>query len=279
MQAANQERNYPLGYTQAEFERLQSQGLFFRDLTEDLLRRAGIASGMHVLDIGSGAGDVSLLAGELVGPSGRVLGIERSTEATQIAHHRAVTAGQHWVSFCSTELAAFASEDKFDAIIGRLILMYLADPAEALRGLCRYLRPEGLVVFQEMVMPLAQSHPDGKQVHQCFDWIIETFLRAGFEIDMGSKLYATFRSAGLPLPEMMLAGRVEGGRESPIYDWLTGVLRSLLPVAEGLKVVSADQVQIETMAERLRNEAAQHNAIIMAPPLIGAWSRLGNRGF
>ncbi|MFY9986021.1 MAG: hypothetical protein WAK31_14750 [Chthoniobacterales bacterium] len=96
---------------------------------------------------------------------------------------------------------------------------------------------------------------------------------------MGSKLYATFRSAGLPSPEMMLAGRVEGGRESPIYDWLTGVLRSLLPVAEGLKVVSADQVQIETMAERLRNEAAQHNAIILAPPLIGAWSRLGNRGF
>lgn len=52
---------------------------------------------------------------------------------------------------------------------------------------------------------------------------------------MGSKLYATFRSAGLPSPEMMLAGRVEGGRESPIYDWLTGVLRSLLPVAGGPK--------------------------------------------
>jgi ubiquinone/menaquinone biosynthesis C-methylase UbiE len=75
MQAANQERNYPLGYTNAEFERLQSQSLFFPNLTQDLLHRAGIASGMHVLDIGSGVGDVSLLAGELVGPSGRVLGM------------------------------------------------------------------------------------------------------------------------------------------------------------------------------------------------------------
>jgi SAM-dependent methyltransferase len=270
----NQSSSYPLGYTEKELERLQSQGRVFRDLTEDLLHRAGIAAGMHVLDIGCGVGDVSLLAGELVGPSGRVLGIDRSKEAVQVAHHRAVTAGQHWVSFCSTELLEFATEDKFDALIGRLILMYLPDPAETLRGLCHYLRPNGLVVFQEMVMSLTRSHPDGKHFRQCGDWIIETFARAGFEIDMGSKLFATFLKAGLPSPKMILTGRVAGGPDVPIYDCLAGVLRSLLPTAERLQVATADQVQIETMAERLRNEAVQHNACIIAPPFIGAWSRL-----
>jgi ubiquinone/menaquinone biosynthesis C-methylase UbiE len=241
MQDVNHERNYPLGYTEAGFERLQSQGRFFRDLTEDLLRQAGIARGVPVLDIGSGVGGVSLLAGELVGPSGRVMGIERSTEAAQVALHSAVTAGQHWVSFCSTEIGEFASEDKFDAIIGRLILMYLPDSAETLRGLCRYLRSEGLVVSQELTMRLASSHPEGKEVRQCFDWIIETFARAGFEIDIGSKLFATFLRAVLPSPEMVLTGRVEGGPDSPVYDFLAGVLRSLLPVAEHLKVASADR--------------------------------------
>jgi ubiquinone/menaquinone biosynthesis C-methylase UbiE len=96
---ANLERDYALGYTESEFERLQSQGRFFRDLMEDLLRRAGIASGMHVLDVGCGVGDVSLLAAEVVGPSGGVLGIDRSTEAVNVARIRAVRARQHWVRF------------------------------------------------------------------------------------------------------------------------------------------------------------------------------------
>jgi hypothetical protein len=45
------------------------QAAFFGDLTEDLLRRAGIVQGMRVLDIGCDAGDVSLLTARLVGPT------------------------------------------------------------------------------------------------------------------------------------------------------------------------------------------------------------------
>ena len=127
-------------------------------------------------------------------------------------------------------------------------------------------------------MPLARSHPDGKHFHQCGDWIIETLTRAGFDVDMGSKLFTTFLSAGLPPPQMILAGRVEGGPDSPVYDWLAGVLRSLLPIAGRLHVATAAQVQIETMAERLRNEAVQHNAIIMTPPFIAAWTRVNAQG-
>jgi hypothetical protein len=62
----NQSLTYALGYSESELKRLESQGAFFRDLTEDLLRRSGVVSGMRVLDIGCGVGDVSLLAGELV---------------------------------------------------------------------------------------------------------------------------------------------------------------------------------------------------------------------
>jgi hypothetical protein len=60
----NQPLTYALGYSESEFKRLESQGVFFRDLTEDVLCRAGVVSGMRVLDVGCGVGDVSLLAGE-----------------------------------------------------------------------------------------------------------------------------------------------------------------------------------------------------------------------
>lgn len=46
-------RNYALGYSAGEFKRLEDQAAFYHDLTEDLLRRAGIGSGIRVLDIGA----------------------------------------------------------------------------------------------------------------------------------------------------------------------------------------------------------------------------------
>ena len=101
---------------------------------------------------------------------------------------------------------------------------------------------------------------------------MDTFEPAGFELDMGSKLFTTFLNAGLPAPGMIVAGRVEGGPHSPVYDWLADTLRSLLPMAERLGVTAAE-VEIETLAERLRKEALQNTACIMPPPLIGAWTR------
>ena len=53
---------YALGYSDDEFRRLERQGDYYRDLTEDVLVRAGIGPGMRVLDLGCGVGDVALIA-------------------------------------------------------------------------------------------------------------------------------------------------------------------------------------------------------------------------
>jgi cyclopropane fatty-acyl-phospholipid synthase-like methyltransferase len=68
-------QDYPLGYSAQEAQRLADQGAQLEELTEDVLRRAGLRRGMQVLDIGSGAGDVSLLAAKMIGSDGAVLGI------------------------------------------------------------------------------------------------------------------------------------------------------------------------------------------------------------
>jgi SAM-dependent methyltransferase len=266
--------SYPLGYSDAEFKRLELQGAFLYDLTEDVLRRAGIAPGMRVLDIGCGVGDMSMLAGAMVGPSGEVFGIDRSEEAIDVARRRAAACGQSWLRFEAAEIEAFSGIRSFDAVIGRLVLMYLPDPAATLRRLRGHLRSGGIVAFHEMAMPLARSVPDGPQFRECSRWIMETFARAGLEFDMGSRLFATFLAAGLPAPQMIVAGRAEGGPYPPVYDYIARVLRTLLPVMERTGVASAAEVGVETMADRLRQEAVERSACIMPPPLIGAWSRI-----
>ncbi len=42
--------SYALGYSDGEFKRLETQAAFLHDLTEDVLRRAGIVPGMRVLE-------------------------------------------------------------------------------------------------------------------------------------------------------------------------------------------------------------------------------------
>jgi SAM-dependent methyltransferase len=264
-------RAYALGCSQTEQRRLVLQGGYLGESTERIFRKAGIQPGMSVLDIGCGVGDVSLLAASLVGPDGSVVGIDRTASSIDTARERA--AGLPNVAFETGDLASLDPGRQFDALVGRLVLMYLPDPAAALDRLLRFVRPGGIVVFQEMEMSLARSVPRMRLFETCGDWIRETFRRAGFEIDMGSKLFATFCRAGLPGPEMILEGKVEGRAGSASYELMAQTVRSLLPMMERLGVTATAEVDVETLAIRLEAETCAAGGVIMIPPMIGAWAR------
>jgi SAM-dependent methyltransferase len=249
------------------------QSAFIRDLTEDVLTRAGLRPGMRVLDIGCGVGDVALLAGELVGPNGCVLGIDRSTAAIRTAERRVAQARQRGrIRFAVADLDSFVPDETFDAVIGRLILMYLPDPSATLRRFAGHVQPGGILAFQELSLPSIRSVPDAPQFLQCKSWILEAIERNGFESDMGSKLFATFLAAGLPPPGMISACRTEGGYQSPVYAYIAATLQSLLPAMERAAVATADEVGINDLADRLCDEAVARRACLIFPPLIGAWT-------
>lgn len=105
----------------------------YRDLTMHVLRRAGLVAGMDVLDIGCGGGDVSLLAGRLVGPDGSVVGIDRNASALDKARQRAAAEGLAHLRFETADLGDFEPADRFDAVVGRFVLLYMPDPAAFLR--------------------------------------------------------------------------------------------------------------------------------------------------
>ncbi len=265
---------YFLGHSDAEVDRLTLQHELYRDTIEIVLRRAGLASGMRVLDIGCGGGDVSLLAADIVGPSGLVLGIDRSAEAVTAARRRVDAAGIRHVQFAVSEFDAFSTDLPFDALIGRFVLMYLSDPAATLRALTRHLRADGIVAFQEMEMRTARGYPDAPLFQRCVDWYATAIERAGFESGMGGKLFATFQDAGLTPAQMTAAAKIEGGRDSIGYELMAGNIRTMLPLLSRLKVVTAAEVALETLADRLRHESVDGGRCLMFPLLISAWSRV-----
>jgi ubiquinone/menaquinone biosynthesis C-methylase UbiE len=147
---------YVLENTAEEQVRLNRQALALRPITERLFREACIGPGMTVLDVGCGNGDVSFLAADLVLSSGRVIGFDRDPLQVRAASARIGTSAT--VSFVETAIDD-PPAGEFDAIVGRLVLMYQHDLIAAVSSLIRRLRPGGVVAFVELNL-----RPDGSQV-------------------------------------------------------------------------------------------------------------------
>lgn len=269
----NQGRVYVLGHSAEELNRLIDQARLFGELTEDVFVRAGIGPGMRVLDVGCGAGDVSFLLARMVGPSGAVVGVDRSEDAVAMANARAQAMGLAQVSFCQGELEDISLDQPVDAAVGRFVLMYSSEPSIALRRVAANVRAGGIVAFQEMNVAEAKSFPYVDLFEQSMRWIIETLDREKVKNLMGLGLYRTFVEAGLPPPQMIMGARVEGSSDSLGYQIVAQVVKSLLPVMEKLGIANEKEVQIETLAQRLRDEVISRGAVIVLPPLVGAWTR------
>jgi 2-polyprenyl-3-methyl-5-hydroxy-6-metoxy-1,4-benzoquinol methylase len=267
-------QDYPLGYSELEARRLAEQGALLEDLTVDVFRRAGLREGMTVLDIGCGVGDVTLLAARLVGPKGAVLGIDRAASSVQAARVRATALGVAHARFEQADLASFESDQTFDALVGRLVLLYLPDPGGTLKRLSQYLRPGGIVAFQEFDMTATSQVPAGELFVKVRSWLLAAFTAAGAELDMGTKLYPSFLRAGFPSPDMTAATLVACGPATTGYGYAVGVLRSLLPWIERTGIASAAEIDIDTLAVRMREDALIHERVMFLPRVMGAWTAL-----
>src|SRR5690348_15496220 len=103
-QVATKDPTYVLGRSDIETMRLAQQAALFEPSMRRLLTEAGIETGMAVLDLGSGTGDVAMLAAELVGPTGRVVGIDSNPDILSTARTRAQAAHLSQVEFTTGDI-------------------------------------------------------------------------------------------------------------------------------------------------------------------------------
>ncbi len=256
MRPLNSDTNYALGRTSHETTRLIEQSKIYGKATLRLCERAGISTGMRVLDIGSGAGDVALTVAELVGKSGQVVGVDVNPAILETARQRAADTGKSNVEFIAGDARTINFDEKFDALVGRFVLMYMSDPVAALTKLIPHLKPGGIVAFQEPEYTLypAYQHPDTPLMNQLYQWIIEVFEHSGAHLDQGMGMYRTFIDAGLPAPQMHLQSPIGAEEKWRGYRYMATIFQSLLPLIEKYEIATPEEVGVETLSERLRAE-------------------------
>ncbi len=263
---------YTMGHSEAETKRLIANARLYDEMTRHFLLRSGITKGMRVLDVGSGAGDVALTLAEFVGPDGSVVGVDVNANILETARVRANAAGFLNVQFVAGDATSLEFLDTFDAIVGRLVLMYIADPADALEKLATHLRPGGIVAFQEVDLALhkALTGPETPLLRKLIDWECTVFEHTGAHVDMGVRMYRAFVEAGLPEPALHLETPTGIAAAWPGYEQRVATFRNLLPLIEKHGIATAEELDIKTLAERLRAEAVAAKRPVTLPPHITA---------
>ena len=275
-QTSPRDAAYTLGRTSHETTRLIEQSRIYGPSTQRLCERAGITKGMRILEIGSGAGDVALMLAERVGPTGQVVGVDVNPSILDTARQRAADAGIQNVEFIAGDARTLTFSDTFDAIVGRFVLMYMANPRKAFAKLITHLKPYGIVAFQEPEYTLypALLHPDTPLINQLIQWILGVFEHSGAHLDMGIGLYRAFVDAGLPPPRMHLESPIGAAETWAGYRYMATIFQSLLPLLEKYRLATAEQVDVDTLAARLRQEVLASKRPFFLPLHVTAYSTL-----
>lgn len=167
----------------------------------------------------------------------------------------------------------------FDALVGRLVLLYQADPAAAVRSAARHLRPGGVVAFAEINLLHGSGLPTRALVswprthasEKLSEWLYEGFARLGTQPDMGTRLPETFVQAGLqPSPDLEAQVAVLVGEDGISRG--VELVRSLLPTILDAGIATEEEVDIDTLAERLHAGTGPAGRVMCWPTVIGAYA-------
>ncbi|HEY7325190.1 MAG TPA: methyltransferase domain-containing protein [Streptosporangiaceae bacterium] len=195
-------RRYILDGSDEDLRRLLGLAEATQDIARSAFRRVGVQEGWNVIDCGCGPiGGLAVMA-EMVGPAGRVVGVDFSEPAIERA--RSVVAALDLANvelFAGDvhELGVAAVGGPFDMAFTRLFLMHQPDPARTLGQIARLLRPGGWVVAQEALRsPPPRSHPRLEALGVYWDLLYDVVERAG-GVPPGSVdgLARSARAAGL----------------------------------------------------------------------------------
>jgi SAM-dependent methyltransferase len=154
-----------LGYPRDWIERLPPGAVASMAGTGNPFALGQISAGEQVVDCGSGSGTDALIAGQLVGPTGWVIGVDMTPEMLAKARANAADAGLSNVEFRQGLLERLpVATGCADVVISNGVLNLVPDKAAALSEMHRVLRPGGRIQLADIVLERAVSDESKRDI-------------------------------------------------------------------------------------------------------------------
>ena len=143
----------------------------FEPVTRALVEDVQISAGHSVLDIATGPGEPALSFASLVGPQGKIFGVDPIPEMVAAARREAIRLELRNVQF----EVAFADhlpfpDGTFDAVVSRFGVMFFPSPLDGVREMLRVLKPGQKLVLA--VWHFAERNP----FHYSLSRVIDSYI-------------------------------------------------------------------------------------------------------
>lgn len=123
----------------------------YRRPLQTALERLGLGPGWRCVDVGAGAGDVSVALAALVGRSGRIYAVDSDPTARDEVAAAAAEAGEAQIVAITQAAEDLLLPEPVDLAFCRFLLMHVVDPLAVLRRMASAVRAGGFVVAQEPI--------------------------------------------------------------------------------------------------------------------------------
>jgi ubiquinone/menaquinone biosynthesis C-methylase UbiE len=191
-----EQQHYVLRGGEQGAERLRLLAAVTWPTTQALLLRVGLRQGLHCLDVGCGNGAVALKMAEVVGDTGRVVGVDADRRCLEVARHEA-NRTKSTVEFKDASVSELGELSSFDLAYARFLLTHLPDPNQALEQMTHAVKPEGTVVVEDIQFTGHFCYPACPAFERYVELYQEVVVRKGGDPNIGPRLPNMFLDAGL----------------------------------------------------------------------------------
>ncbi len=191
-------KDYILGSSKKELERLSLQSQIFEPETLHTLRLASIKPGMRCVDIGCGIGDVTFMMAKLVGKKGSVIGIDRNKDVIEVCKRKAGRKNATNVRFFVSDIYDNElSKDSFDLVYSRFLFQHLVEPRRALKEMMKLVITGGIIVAEENDQAAWLTYPPSSGLEKLRRVYIDLLKLNECDEFIARKLYSLFLDCGL----------------------------------------------------------------------------------
>lgn len=259
--------DYVLGTREEERHRLEFQHRMWLADAQRGWHAAGVGPGARVLDLGCGPGLATVSMLEIVGPTGRVDGLDRSAEFVAQARARCARAGRGDADVRELNLVdqdvPTDMRGQYDVVWCRWLAMFVPHPERVVAAVSSALRVGGRLVMHEYVDYSTYAlHPHGGRVREFVALAIRSFADDGGDAHIARRLPTMLTSAGFTIDTLRPMARAARPHEE-LWHWPAGFIRVYAPrlVEMGL----ADNAWLERLLAELSDAETRPGAFFTAP--------------
>jgi SAM-dependent methyltransferase len=260
-------RQYVIHGGVAGSKRMETVARAYWPTTLSLLQRAGIREGLYCLDLGCGAGEVSFQIAALVGPTGRVVGMDMDSVKLDIARKRAAREGTANLDFQQGNAFEWSQDSVYDLIYVRFLLTHLPGRQRVVPNLLRALRPGGVLVVEDIEISGFVSYPPNAAHDRFLDLYRDVVRCRGGDADIGPKLFSMLHAAGVQDLNLSIVypEHKEGSGKDVSFLTLIGISEALLEE----KLIEESEIQM--MLAEIDRYSRDPLSIVCGPRVFQVW--------